>query len=98
MITLETLNLDATYILFVTRASLHYKLMMVQTTRKDNPMTKRTHKRLSPGAPPMYDKAMKKTAIWMPVEMIDWLKAQPVTLSQYIRDLVEYAIAKEKEG
>ena len=59
-------------------------------------MTKRTPKRLSPGAPPLYDKAMRKTAIWMPEEMIDWLKAQPVTLSQYVRDLVDVAMKAEK--
>ena len=59
-------------------------------------MTKRTPKRLSPGYPPIYGKAMKKTAIWMPKEMIDWLKAQPVTLSQYVRDLVDVAMAADK--
>jgi hypothetical protein len=45
------------------------------------------------GRPPMFDKKMVQTAVWLPAEMLTWLKAQPVTASEVIRQLIEKAMA-----
>ena len=45
-------------------------------------------KRLSPGRYPQYGQTMKQTAIWLPLEMLEYLRAQPGTMSDYIRRLI----------
>ena len=45
------------------------------------------------GRPTYYGQAMKQTAIWLPVEMIEWLKSQG-TMSEVVRSLVEQAMKK----
>lgn len=50
------------------------------------------------GRPTYYDQPMKQTAIWLPEPMLAWLKAQPETMSEKIRSLVEHAMkAQETE-
>lgn len=44
------------------------------------------------GSTPIYGKKMKQTAVWLPGEMADWLKAQPKTMSEVIRELIEKAM------
>ena len=44
------------------------------------------------GRPPIYDQPMKQTAIWLPDHMIAWLKAQPGTMSETMRRLIETAM------
>ena len=41
------------------------------------------------GRPTLYEEKMKQTAIWLPDEMIAWLKSQPGTMSDVIRILLE---------
>ena len=45
-----------------------------------------------PGRPPLYGEKMKQTAVWLPVEMADWLKAQPGGVSETIRGLIAQAM------
>lgn len=45
------------------------------------------------GRPTYYDQAMKQTALWLPEEMITWLKNQPGTMSETIRDLIKAAMS-----
>lgn len=46
--------------------------------------------------PTLYAQPMKQTAIWMPQEMIDWLKAQPgTTMSQAVRRLIDTAMKEQ---
>lgn len=61
----------------------------------DEPQPNR--KRLSPGRTPQYGTTMKQTAIWLPLEMIEHLRAQPGTMSDYIRRLIADDMQK-KEG
>lgn len=44
------------------------------------------------GRPTYYGKPMKQTAIWLPEEMIEWLKAQPGTMSETMRILIKQAM------
>lgn len=44
------------------------------------------------GRPTIYGETMKQTAIWLPESMLTWLKAQPKSMSEIIRDLVEAAM------
>lgn len=44
------------------------------------------------GPPSYYGKPMKQTAIWLPEEMIAWLKAQPAPMSETLRGLIEQAM------
>jgi len=37
---------------------------------------------------------MRQTAIWLPEEMIAWLKSQDKTLSETVRDLIKQAMGK----
>lgn len=46
------------------------------------------------GRPTYYGKPMRQTAIWMPEEMIEWLKNQNETMSDSIRKLIENAMSK----
>jgi len=48
--------------------------------------------RATPGRPPFYGEKMRQTAIWLPDEMIAWLKTQPGSISETIRSLVEQAM------
>jgi hypothetical protein len=42
------------------------------------------------GRPPMYESGkMIQTAIWLPGEMLEWLKAQPGTASEVVRGMIE---------
>ncbi len=41
------------------------------------------------GRPPIYGESMRQTAIWLPEEMVAWLKTQPDTMSETIRDLIK---------
>jgi len=43
----------------------------------------------SAGRPALYDKPMKQTAVWLPEEMLEWLKAQPGSMSDQIRAMIE---------
>jgi len=45
-----------------------------------------------PGRPPIYNDKMKQTAIYLPEYMLDWLKSQPDTMSEIIRQLIENAM------
>jgi hypothetical protein len=47
------------------------------------------------GRPTYYDQPMRQTAIWLPEEMITWLKAQPGTLSDTVRNLVKQAMTPD---
>lgn len=43
--------------------------------------------------PTYYGKPMKQTAIWLPEEMIEWLKSQPgKTMSEVMRGLIKGAM------
>ncbi len=44
------------------------------------------------GRPTYYDQPMKQTAIWLPDEMIAWLKGQPGNMSDTIRNLIKRAM------
>lgn len=46
------------------------------------------------GRPPIYDQPMKQTAIWLPEEMLNWLKQQPKPMSEIMRDLIKDAMEK----
>ena len=41
------------------------------------------------GRPSIYDKPMKQTALWLTDEMIEWLKAQPGSMSEQLRSMIE---------
>lgn len=56
---------------------------------------KRESKR-SQGRPPAGASPMIQTAIWMPADMLAWLKAQPGTMSENIRRLVAVEMDKKK--
>jgi hypothetical protein len=43
------------------------------------------------GHPTLYDKKMKQTAIWMPEEMLIWLKKQG-NASEKVRELIAQAM------
>ena len=43
----------------------------------------------SPGRPPIYGEKMTQTAIWLPKEMLAWLKEQPGAVSETIRAMVQ---------
>jgi hypothetical protein len=45
------------------------------------------------GRPPMYgDQPMRQTAIYLPEEYIAWLKAQPGSMSDVVRELIKAAM------
>ena len=46
----------------------------------------------SSGRPTYYEQPMKQTAIWLPDEMITWLKSQPGNMSDTIRNLIKQAM------
>lgn len=46
------------------------------------------------GRPPIFSKKMKQTAVWLPENMITWLKAQPGSMSEVIRKLIQDAMEK----
>lgn len=41
------------------------------------------------GRPSLYDKPMKQTAVWLTEEMIEWIKTQPGSMSDQLRDMIE---------
>jgi hypothetical protein len=43
------------------------------------------------GRPPLYGESMRQTAVWLPDEMITWLKSQG-NMSETIRELIEQAM------
>lgn len=45
----------------------------------------------TPGRPPLYGEKMTQTAVWLPQDMIDWLKTQDKSISETIRDLITNA-------
>ena len=45
----------------------------------------------SSGRPPLYGASMRQTAIYLTAEQLGWLKAQPGTLSETVRSLVDAA-------
>ena len=49
------------------------------------------------GRPPMYGQKMRQTALYLPDEMLAWLKAQPGTASETVRDLVSKAMTTPTE-
>lgn len=48
-----------------------------------------------PGRKPHFDKRMRQTSIYLPDEMLDYLRNQPGTISEYIRDLVDQQRLKD---
>jgi hypothetical protein len=48
----------------------------------------------SAGRPSYFGEAMKSTNLWLPQEMIDWLKAQEGGMSETIRTLINIAMQK----
>lgn len=46
----------------------------------------------SAGRPTYYGKPMRQTAIWLPDEMIDWLKAQGKPMGDTIREMIKQAM------
>lgn len=44
------------------------------------------------GRPTYYDKPMTQTAVWLPDEMIAWLKEQPGGMGEKIRELIKQAM------
>lgn len=44
------------------------------------------------GRPTYFGEPMRQTAIWLPEEMIAWLKSQPNTMSDVIRELIQKAM------
>ena len=46
------------------------------------------------GRPTIFEKPLIKTSFWLKEEMIDWLKKQPGTMSQTLRDLIQDAMDK----
>lgn len=44
------------------------------------------------GRPTYYGQPMKQTALWLPEEMIAWLKNQPGSMSDVIRELIKKAM------
>jgi hypothetical protein len=49
----------------------------------------------APGRPPMFEESMKQTAIYLPENMLDWLKSQPGNMSETVRSLIENAMGAE---
>lgn len=46
------------------------------------------------GRPTHFGEPMRQTALWLPEEMITWLKDQPVTMSETIRELIKKEMGK----
>lgn len=46
------------------------------------------------GRPPMYDEKMTQAALWLPQDMLAWLKDQPGTMSETMRGLIKAAMSK----
>lgn len=44
------------------------------------------------GRPPLYMSPMTQTAIWLPDEMIAWLKSGPASMSEKMRLLIQQAM------
>lgn len=44
------------------------------------------------GRPTFYGEPMKQTAIWLPESMLTWVKSQPGSMSEVIRDLIKTAM------
>lgn len=44
--------------------------------------------------PTLYNQKMKQTAIWLPEDMINWLKAQNGSMSETVRELIRQAMAQ----
>lgn len=53
----------------------------------EEPTTKRQR-------PSYYDKTMRQTAVWLPEEMITWLKSQNGTMSEVIREMIKREMEK----
>jgi len=53
---------------------------------------KRYVEEASLGRPTYYDKPMTQTAVWLPDEMIAWLKEQPGGMGEKIRELIKQAM------
>jgi len=49
------------------------------------------------GRPAIYDKPMKQTAVWLTEEMIAWLKAQPGSMSDQLRAMIEEKMQHERK-
>jgi len=45
------------------------------------------------GRPPLYGEKMVQTAVWLPAEMVDWIKAQVGSQSEVMRRLIQAAMA-----
>jgi hypothetical protein len=46
------------------------------------------------GRPTLFERPLTKTSFWLKDEMIDWLKKQPGTMSETLRNLIEDAMKK----
>jgi len=53
-------------------------------------------KKVSTGRPTYFRKTMKRLPVFLPEEMITWLKNQPVPAGEKIRELIKVAIEAEK--
>jgi hypothetical protein len=47
------------------------------------------------GRPPLYDAPMIKTAMFLTAEMVDWLKSQPIGMSEKVRELIKKEMDRE---
>lgn len=47
---------------------------------------------IKPGRPPLHGETMRQTALYLTAEQIAWLKAQPGTLSETVRRLIDAAM------
>ena len=46
----------------------------------------------SEGRPPIYSEKMKQTAIFLPLDMIEWLRQKPGTMSENVRQIIADAM------
>jgi hypothetical protein len=58
-------------------------------------MDKRKEKKKSPGAPTIYGKKMRPTALYMPDYMLEWLYSKPGTISSTVRAIVQREIDRD---
>lgn len=61
-------------------------------------MDKRKERKKSPGAPAIYGKKMRPTALYMPDYMLEWLYSKPGTISSNVREIIQREIDREACG
>jgi hypothetical protein len=58
-------------------------------------MDKHKERKKSPGAPAIYGKKMRPTALYMPDYMLEWLYSKPGTISSNVREIIQREIDRE---